>query len=171
MKFCARLYWEDESFSQEILRRLDLNKIESISPDLELNNAKIFFDNGTNLDVDLGRIRFYEYDNNGNITRIYNNNETLHTFTYDTTSKCKLISYDDQTITYASSSFYPSSITRNGTTIRSFTFQVGRLVSFVNNEINLTTTYRYDIDGRRILKANTTNNIAYFYNRIINCDD
>ncbi|NLC03853.1 MAG: hypothetical protein GX787_06185 [Tissierellia bacterium] len=43
--------------------KIDLNKIENVSEDLELNNAKIFFDNGTNLDVDLGRIRFYEYDN------------------------------------------------------------------------------------------------------------
>lgn len=46
-----------------IYAKIDLNKIESVSQDLELNNAKIFFDNGTNLDVDLGRIRFYEYDN------------------------------------------------------------------------------------------------------------
>ena len=46
-----------------IYAKIDLNKIESVSQDLELNNAKIFFNNGTNLDVDLGRIRFYEYNN------------------------------------------------------------------------------------------------------------
>lgn len=46
-----------------IYAKIDLNKIDSLPKDLELNNAKIFFDNGTNLDVDIGRIRFYEYDN------------------------------------------------------------------------------------------------------------
>ena len=42
--------------------RIDLNNMEIEVDDLELNKAKIFFDNGTNLDVDLGRVRFYKYD-------------------------------------------------------------------------------------------------------------
>lgn len=42
--------------------RMDLNNIETEVEDLELNNAKIFFDNGTNLDVDIGRVRFYKYE-------------------------------------------------------------------------------------------------------------
>lgn len=42
--------------------KLDLNNISSEVEDLELNNAKIFFDNGDNLDVDIGRIRFYKYN-------------------------------------------------------------------------------------------------------------
>lgn len=46
-----------------IYAKIDLNKIGSVPEDLELNNAKIFFSNGTNLDVDLGRVRFYKYDN------------------------------------------------------------------------------------------------------------
>lgn len=46
-----------------IYAKIDLNKIDSVSRDLELNNAKIFFDNGTNLDVNLGRLRLYKYDN------------------------------------------------------------------------------------------------------------
>lgn len=42
--------------------KIDLNKMDSEFEDIELNNAKIFFDNGTNLDVDIGRVRFYKYD-------------------------------------------------------------------------------------------------------------
>lgn len=42
--------------------KLDLNNIESEVEDFELNNAKIFFDNGDNFDVDIGRIKFYKYD-------------------------------------------------------------------------------------------------------------
>lgn len=45
-----------------IYLKLDLNNISSDIENLELNNAKIFFDNGDNLNVDIGKVKFYEYD-------------------------------------------------------------------------------------------------------------
>lgn len=51
--------------TKTIYVKLDLNSTKQNIEDLELNNVKIIFDNGDILNIDIGRIRFFEYDDEG----------------------------------------------------------------------------------------------------------
>ena len=108
-------------------------------------------------------ITYYTYDNGGNITKVKTHNIDSNgallslvseiNYTYDTTWKDKLLSYDGQSITYDAMG-NPTAY-RDGMTL---TWENGRwLKTITKNGTNI--EMKYDINGLRTQKGNT----HYYY--------
>ena len=108
---------------------------------------------------------YYTYDEGGNITKkreyayttgtLSNPTSTIN-YTYDTTWKDKLISYNGNAITYDE---IGNPLTYNGYT---FSWQKGRqLATISGNGVEL--SFKYNADGLRTEKTNGTTTTQYYY--------
>ena len=108
---------------------------------------------------------YYTYDEGGNITKkreyayttgtLSNPTSTIN-YTYDTTWKDKLISYNGNAITYDE---IGNPLTYNGYT---FSWQKGRQLATISGN-GVEVSFKYNADGLRTEKPNGTTTTQYYY--------
>lgn len=135
------------------------NKLYIVYKNGQIKNGFIYNKRGYLVDENINNEieAIYEYDENGNILSKkhinINTSELLesHTFTYDTIFKDRLIKYDNDVITYSSTSpGYIYSVTKNNKTCY-FTYKGNRLTQITNND-DFNYQYEYNEKGQRTKK-------------------